>query len=378
MTEPRRAEVLQPTPENLARAAELLRSGGLVAMPTETVYGLAGAANQPEALAAIFAAKERPTFDPLIVHVSWPIEKDGTDTSPLDRLEAMDLIRVSQLQIQARDMGNRLLRAFWPGPLTLVLPKSPDVPDLATSGLGTVALRMPRHPVARALIEAAGVPLAAPSANRFGRISPTRAEHVLSELGDRIPLILDGGPCEVGVESTVLLLQPDGVVRLLRPGGAPAEKIEAVLGHKLEGPVTARSHPGETAPQAAPGMLESHYAPRKKLILLPAVLENLSGDEVRALASQIPPGTPVGLLAFQGKAEAAKARLEALFGTPVAAVRVLSAEGHPDEAARKLFASLRDLDHSSAQLLLAEPCVIDAEGLGHAIQDRLRRAAAPR
>ena len=351
-------------------------------MPTETVYGLAGAAFNTEALAKIFAAKERPTFDPLIVHVFWDIHASAGGGNFLENLEALDLISVSSLQLSARDAAQKLLAAFWPGPFTLVLPKSLSVPDLATSGLGSVALRMPAHPVAQKLILEAGTPLAAPSANRFGRISPTRAEHVMSELGGRIAMVLDGGPCQVGVESTILQIFGDGRVRLLRPGGTPLSRIEEVLGRKLDpaelgvsssAPGTEVNGPG--AAQAAPGMLESHYAPRKPLILLPAPLDQLSGDEVRALSAKVRPGTPVGLLAQKGEARQLRTQLEALFGAQVADCRVLSAGGDLGEAARNLFSAMRELDNSAASILLAEPCSAGNEGLGYAIQDRLKRAS---
>lgn len=193
------AELLQPTAENLARAGEALRRGELVGMPTETVYGLAGNALDAEAVARIFAVKERPTFDPLIVHVA-------PELRGLDAFGEAELVDVAALDGDARTHIEALISRFWPGPLTLVLPRGARVPDLVTSGLATVAVRMPRHPVAQALIRAAQRPLAAPSANRFGRISPTSAADVQAELGDRIGLILDGGSSEVGVESTVLAI----------------------------------------------------------------------------------------------------------------------------------------------------------------------------
>src|SRR4051812_43151826 len=239
--------LLAAGPESLRRAAEALRAGGLVAFPTETVYGLGARAHDAFALAKIFEAKRRPFFDPLILHVA--------DTSQFEALIAPEA---------RRDPRAEALRArFWPGPLTLVLPKAPDVPDLATSGLPTVAVRMPAHPVALALIRAAGFPLAAPSANPFGRLSPTTAAHVQAhfQAGDAgIDLILDGGACWVGVKSTIASLAGEPPM-LLRAGGAPREAIEAAIGPVASAPAAAER------PQA-PGQLPGHYAPRTPLRIL--------------------------------------------------------------------------------------------------------------
>ena len=350
------AALLHPTPENIARAAETLRRGELVGMPTETVYGLAGNALDAEAASRIFAAKERPTFDPLIVHVA-------PEVMGLASLEQLGLIDGTKISTTVRKQAESLVHAFWPGPLTLVLPRGPRVPDLVTSGLPRVAVRMPRHPVAQALIRASGVPLAAPSANRFGRISPTSAADVVSELGDRIGLVLDGGPCQLGVESTVLLLDDEAPV-LLRPGGLPREDVERVLGR----PVARATQRSEIA-QLSPGLLASHYAPRKPLHLLNGpVSERLES----ATFSGVLPST-IGLLAQRGDASELKARLERSTGRRVH-VDVLSARGELDEAARRLFAALRALDASDAEVLFAEPCPSEA-GLGFAIVDRLRRAS---
>jgi len=326
--------------EGVERAAELLRAGGIVAIPTETVYGLAAVAFDEHAIARVFAVKERPTFDPLIVHLGDPA---------LDAV--VDLDRMSDA---ARRTANALTTAFWPGPLTLVLPRGAQIPDLVVSGLDTVAVRMPRHPLALSVIRAAGAPLAAPSANRFGRISPTSAADVLAELGDRIPLVVDGGPCAVGVESTVVAIGDRGELTLLRPGGIPPEAIERVAG------TTPRWAAAGGAP-ASPGMLPSHYAPRKRLLLLgPGPLPQL-GD-----------ARTLGLLAFSGDEQEAAAALAARTGRAVVA-RVLSPAGDLEQAARGLFAALRWLDASPAEVLVAEP--VPGGGLGHAIRDRLARAA---
>ncbi|MBR9973288.1 L-threonylcarbamoyladenylate synthase [Magnetospirillum sulfuroxidans] len=306
------------TPAFVAEAGAMLRAGQLVAFPTETVYGLGGDATNDHAVAAIFAAKGRPSFNPLIVHVA-------------KIAEAETLVR-----IDAR--ARALMAQFWPGPLTLVLPRAAGSPIslLASAGLDTIAIRLPAHDVARAVIRAAGRPIAAPSANRSGAVSPTTAAHVGESLGGRIGLILDGGPCRVGVESTVLDLSGPAPC-LLRPGGITAEQIEAVLAQKLSRP-TAHS----AAPKS-PGMLESHYAP--------------------SLAVRLNAATAANGEALLG------------FG-PMACTRNLSEQGDLEEAAANLFAALRALDDPAFTAIAVAP--IPENGLGCAINDRLRRAAAPR
>ncbi len=232
----------RPAPAEIEHAAALLRKGKLVAFPTETVYGLGANALDADAVARIFAAKGRPTSSPIIVHVS-------------------NLAMVLLVVAEWPDAAQKLAEKFWPGPLTLVLPKQPAVPSLVTAGLNTVGVRMPSHPVARALIEAAGLPIAAPSANRFTQLSPTTAEHVQQSLGDRVDYILDGGACSVGIESTVLLLA-GGMPVLLRPGGVSRRQIEEVIG-----PITVQAEAGQKA-HPSPGMHPRHYSPRTKLLLV--------------------------------------------------------------------------------------------------------------
>ncbi|CAN5790401.1 L-threonylcarbamoyladenylate synthase [soil metagenome] len=349
------SETLLPSPDVLARAARLVRAGRLVGMPTETVYGLAGNAFDERALARIFAVKERPVFDPPIVHVPRYLFPGVVDMDRMDH--------------DARDLVARLAARFWPGPLTLVLPRDPAVPDLATSGLDTVGIRVPAHPVARALLEASGVPLAAPSANRFGRISPTRAEHVAAELGDRIPLILDGGPAPVGVESTIVAVRAGGELVLLRPGGIPREALARVAGTEVTGPEAGR---GITAP----GMLESHYAPRKPLVLLPTPLDQLPDDVLGKIMAAAVPGDEGPALLLQSGEPHALEQSAARVGA--VEVRSLSVGDDPAEAARQLFGVLRELDASDRSTwILAEPAR-GSTGLRHAINDRLARAAAPR
>jgi L-threonylcarbamoyladenylate synthase len=308
---------------SVAEAARLILEGGLVAFPTETVYGLGGDATNERAVAAIFEAKGRPQFNPLISHVPGPDE-------------AKRLVRWNET-------ANRLAARFWPGPLTLVLPRAKDSPValLATAGLNTVAVRAPAHPMAQALIRAVGRPLAAPSANRSGAVSPTRAEHVAESLGDRVTMILDGGPCEVGLESTVLDLTT-APPTLLRPGGATREAIEAVIGPI----VLSDAIPSGESARKSPGQLESHYAPARPVRL---GATTVAADE--------------GLLAFGCDVPAgAKVTLN------------LSPGGALAEAAANLFAMLRALDRPEVGRIAVMP--IPETGLGLAINDRLRRAAA--
>ena len=313
--------MLRPvTRESIARAAVLLRQGGVVAFPTETVYGLGALAFDARAVARIFEIKGRPAFDPLIVHVA-------------DRTMLAGVVAVLSERAQ------RLIEAFWPGPLTLVLPKGAAIPSLVTAGLPSVAVRMPEHPVAWALLEAVGAPLAAPSANSFGRLSSTRAEHVVRSLGERVHMILDGGPTPYGIELTIVA--PDPRPALLRPGAIPAERLTALIG-PLE-----RGSPGK--PQA-PGQLPSHYAPATPLRVVDPALVSLR-ERARA-----------GVLAFRATPDG------------YAATRVLSSNGDLREAAARLFDALHELDALGLERIDAEP--VSDLGLGMAIMDRLRRAAA--
>jgi L-threonylcarbamoyladenylate synthase len=313
------------TPESIAEAAGRLADGQLVAIPTETVYGLAADATNGRAVAAIYAAKGRPRFNPLIVHVA-SVEQAG-------RLIVMT------------ESAERLAAEFWPGPLTLVgrAQQDNDIASLVGAGLDTLAVRMPAHPMARAVIAALGRPVAAPSANRSGRISPTTADHVAGEFGGEVAMILDGGPCGFGVESTILdCSSGTGPPRLLRPGAIAVEAIEATLGTS----VTRPAH--DPAAPTAPGQLASHYAPRAA---------------VRLNATDVRPGE--ALLAFGAVAPAT-----------AGPVINLSATGDLVEAAHMLFATLRSLDASGAHTIAVMP--IPHHDLGEAINDRLARAAAPR
>ncbi len=322
MTEAMTTRVLPADDAAIAEAAEILRAGGLVAFPTETVYGLGADATDDRAVATIFAAKGRPRFNPLIVHLP----------------EAAAAEACARFDGRARDLAAR----FWPGPLTLVLPRVPGAPVslLCSAGLDSLALRVPGHEVAQRLLTSVGRPLAAPSANASGQVSPTSAGHVLESLGGGLPLILDGGPCPLGLESSVLDLTGPAPV-LLRPGGLPREDLEAVLGP------LADLGPGETAIKS-PGRLESHYAPA-----LPLRLEALAV------------GPDEALLAF-GPAPPAGAAL----------TLNLSPAGDLTEAAANLFAHLRALDRPGLAAIAVLP--VPGHGLGAAINDRLQRAAAPR
>lgn len=324
----------------LREACALLQQGEVVALPTETVYGLAADAFNPEAVAKVFAAKERPAFDPLIVHIA----------------SRGDLKTVALVPEEIAETVDKLTAAFWPGPLTLILPRHPDVPDLVTSGLATVAVRQSAHPVFRAVNKALGRPLAAPSANRFGRISPTSASAVVKELGGRIPLVVDAGACSEGLESTIIAIEPrEGkkpVFKLHRAGPVTKEQLQAF------GRVEKVREPVGQAPQA-PGQLASHYAPRTPLVLLAN-----PGD------FKPEPGKRYGLLSYTGADDGRYVLLH-----DWDCIECLSpGSGKLAEGAIRLFFVMRQLDEAGLDFIIAEP--VSEVGLGVAIMDRLRRAAA--
>lgn len=326
----RPTQTLPASPAAIARAADCLAAGGLVAFPTETVYGLGADATNPLAVAQLYLAKGRPAFNPLITHV---VNHEAAQT--LGRFDAA---------------AARLAAQFWPGPLTLVVPRSAGCPvaELATAGLDSIALRVPAHPLAQALLAAFGGPVVAPSANRSGHVSPTSAAHVREDLDGRIDLIIDGGPCPVGVESSIVACL-DGELRLLRPGGVSREAIEAALGAPLARLFQNPTEPGESP--LAPGMLASHYAPRAELRLNATAVR--PGEALLAFGAHAPKGAEAVTIALN-----------------------LSVRGDLVEAAANLFAHLRALDASGAKTIAVMP--IPEEGIGAAINDRLRRAAAPR
>jgi L-threonylcarbamoyladenylate synthase len=339
-------ERLDPSPASIARAAECLRRGGLVAFPTETVYGLGAHALDAAAVRRLFDAKGRPANDPLIVHVSSfddvaDLLSEDPETGPYSR-------------------ARRLAAQFWPGPLTLVLPKSDRVPPEVTAGLSTVAIRVPAHPVARALLEAAQIPIAAPSANLFSRPSPTRAEHVLQDLDGRIDMIIDAGATIVGVESTVLdLTRPEPTI--LRPGAVTIEMLRDVL------PVVRLRHADDRAPVASPGLLSKHYSPRAPLTLF-------SGDPNAALAALVSrardasaAGQRIGVLVMREDVDS--------FGDFAVQLVEMGSSGDLAGIAARLYAALRQLDAAGVDVILVRDVAAD-DGLGRAIRDRLQRAAS--
>jgi L-threonylcarbamoyladenylate synthase len=322
-------EVTKVGARAIKAAARILHDGGLVAFPTETVYGLGADATNGVAVAKLYVAKDRPSFNPLIAHVS-------------------DLTAARQIA-SFNDAANRLA-AFWPGPLTLVLPKNPDCPvaELATAGLETVAVRVPAHRVARDLLAIFGRPIVAPSANRSGHVSPTDAQHVLADLDGRVNLVLDGGSTPVGVESSIVACIENST-QLLRPGGLPRADLERALGHPLM-PEVAAINDADEAP-IAPGMLTSHYAPRARIRLNADCVH--AGEAVLAFGAKYPIG-----------------------GQQAAMLLNLSERGDLVEAAANLFSHLRALDASGVANIAVMS--VPFEGLGEAINDRLARAAAPR
>ena len=312
--------------QDIQQAKHLLEKGELVAIPTETVYGLAGNALDSTTVAKIFQVKNRPSFDPLIVHVS-------------SLKAAHSFVAVIPKQAE------QLVRRFWPGPLTLLLAKKEIIPDLVTAGLDRVGIRCPDHPLTQALLEQITFPLAAPSANPFGYVSPTSAQHVQDQLGEKISYILDGGRCRIGIESTIVGWEDQQPV-IYRLGGVSPEQIESVIGK-----VNVRAH--STSQPQAPGQLKSHYAPRKKFLL---------GD-IQELAKKYPVDR-CGILSFQNNATGISSDFHL----------ILSSSGDLNEAARNLFFMLRQFDNMNIDIVLAEE--VPNVGLGRAINDRLRRAAS--
>jgi len=312
---------------SVSEAARLLKEGEVVAIPTETVYGLAGNAFEPKALAKIFAAKERPTFDPLIVHIA-------------------DIAQLSDIAKDIPDSAYKLAEAYWPGPMTIILPKKDCIPDLCTSALPSVAVRFPSHPIAQAIIKESGLPLAAPSANLFKHVSPTTAEHVAAQLADRIAGIVDGGPCSVGVESSIISLTGEKPT-VLRPGAITPEMFAKVLGDVAIKESTSK--PGQ--PMLAPGQCDTHYRPQVPLYYgeIPA------GYTLPEHTVRIAFGTQAG---------------------PIPATVNLSATGDMVEATSKLYAFMHDLDKTEYDLILVDP--IPNTGVGMALNDRLKRASIKR
>ncbi len=309
---------------NIEEAKRLLSSGEIVGIPTETVYGLAGNALDEDAILKIYSAKNRPKFDPLIAH-----------TDSIEKITNL----VKEIPEKAKLLADR----FWPGPLTILLEKESSVPDLLTSGLSRIAIRIPNHPTTVQLLAELDFPLAAPSANPFGYVSPTSAQHVQDQLGDKISYILDGGPCKVGLESSIVGFEGDDVV-IYRLGGTKVESIEEVVG-------SVKIQVNESSNPAAPGMLKSHYSPGRKMII---------GDIEENLQSL--PKERTGILSFSR-----------VYDVPEQNQVILSSSEDLDEAARNIFSALRKMDQPHIEVILAE--YLPSEGLGKAINDRLRRAA---
>ncbi len=328
------AKVYQETAENIQILAKALQKGELVAIPSETVYGLAANAFDEAACRKIFEIKGRPFNDPLIVH--------------LDSLSTLDQVAEQNQTVE------RLAKAFWPGPLTLVLPKKKSIPSLVTAGLATVAVRIPEHPVLQKLLQACQRPLAAPSANPFGYISPTTSAHVQESLGNKINYILEGGPCRIGIESTIVDLRDPSSPAILRPGGISDRAISAILDLPLDKPSVASK---EKSAPIAPGLLHKHYSPKTHFILrstpfTETALKNLQPKEAA--------------LCFKKPDDPLTASLENVFW--------LSESGSDEEAARNLFSKLRQMDTGPWESIEAE--LISETGIGNALNDRLRRAAA--
>lgn len=312
--------------QDLKIASEILHRGNLVAIPTETVYGLAANAYNADAVVKIFEVKNRPSFDPLIVHVS-------------------SLERANEIVTYIPDKAIKLASEFWPGPLTILLEKKSIIPDIVTSGLDTVAVRIPNHRMSLELLRSLPFPLAAPSANPFGYVSPTSVKHVNDQLGSNIPYILDGGDCHIGIESTIIGFRNDEA-EIFRLGGISVEEVENIIG-KVSVRKFSSSRP------LAPGTLESHYAPRKKVILQDSLSFRTSLDLTEA-----------GMIRFKVPSES----------IPLKNQLILSESGNLNEAAKNLFSALRSMDEMNVKYVVAE--LLPEEGLGRAINDRLRRAAA--
>jgi L-threonylcarbamoyladenylate synthase len=319
---------VNPDPRLIERAANLLRAGRLVAFPTETVYGLGANALSTEAVQRIYSAKGRPAYNPLIVHVAWPEE----------------------IAVVAQTIGEQALRlaeAFWPGPLTLVLPKRPEVPDAVTAGLPTVAVRVPKHPVAHALLAAAGIPVAAPSANRSTQVSPTSGAHVFKSLGDAVDLILDAGPTPVGIESTVIDMSGDTPV-LLRPGTISIRELEAIVG-----PIALPNDQAGEAPRRSPGMLDKHYAPRARVPVVDGSDVGIRMEHERANVQR------VGAIVIHAEVESAPSVIHM-----------------PNDAlgyAARLYDALHKLDDASCDVIVIERVPDDPAWAG--VADRIKRAA---
>ncbi len=330
-------QMVKADAQSIARAAEYIRMGEVVGFPTETVYGLGANALCPQAVHKIFAAKGRPADNPLIVHIS-------------------DLSELDALVLDVPEAARRLMEAYWPGPMTLLLPRRPCIPDVVTAGLPTVGIRLPSHPVARALIEKSGCPIAAPSANRSGRPSPTRAQHVLEDMEGRVPLILDGGACEVGLESSVIDATGEVPV-VLRPGGITPEMVSRVAGGvRVDEHVMKPLREGETV--RSPGMKYRHYAPKAQM----EIFQGAPGDVARVICERYDAAPQhAAIFALSGHAP--------FYGMR----RVFTLGSLAQDAAGTLFDLLREMDAQGVERIYSE--AVEAEGIGLAVMNRMGRAA---
>ena len=336
-----KTQVLPVTAQSLAMAGRIIREGGLVGMPTETVYGLGGNALDAQAALRIFEAKGRPADNPLIVHVA-----SADEIPPLVRA--------------VPQAAKKLMEAFWPGPMTLILPKADCIPGTVSAGLDTVGIRLPQSEAARAMIRAAGVPIAAPSGNRSGRPSPTTAQHMLEDMDGRIPLILDGGPCAVGVESSVIDATGEVPV-ILRPGGVTPEMVQEVLGRvSVDEHVMSPLREGEIV--RSPGMKYRHYAPQAKTVIYEGATDRVIAAICARYDAATAAGERVAILGFDGHDFGARTRIS------------LGHAGSAQDAASRLFAALRELDERGETLALCE--AVDTAGIGLAVMNRMGRAAA--
>ncbi len=367
-------EILAPSLDNIQRISEVLKSGEIAGIPTETVYGLAADAWNEKAISKIYNAKERPSFDPLIIHLGF--QQVSPHQEPLKTMhEKLHLIDLDLIPEANRIWIEFLIKSFWPGPLTFILPKSDHLSSIVTGGLKTVGLRMPAHPITQGLLNQSQLQLAAPSANRFGKISPTRAIDVKKELNGKVKFILNGGQCQKGLESTVIDCTQANQVTILRPGAVSKNILQKTLEpYKSVSVSTAIELSGKNEIQS-PGQLSSHYAPRQRCILLEGPLEEVLKQESFEVSFSKLKGQ-VAVLFAKAPSASLTERLNQYESIEIF-YRILSEEGNSDEAAHQLFSHLREIDESSAKIVYMEPWP-SSEGLGHAISDRIRRACAPR
>jgi L-threonylcarbamoyladenylate synthase len=350
-------QLFPPSPESIQTIAKLLSHGEIVALPTETVYGLAANATSPSSVLKIFSAKDRPTYDPLIVHVSERVLK--AEKGPIHHLIDKKLLSSEILKWGCLKELDAAMKEFWPGPLTFVLPRGNMIPNEVTANQETVGIRCPDHPLFQAVLSNLDFPLAAPSANRFGRISPTQASHVTDELSGRIAGVLDGGACTVGVESTIIQVEANGTITLLRPGKVGIPELEL----HFKRSVSTKTTLGEqNQAQLAPGMLDEHYAPRKPLLLIPNPYQ-LSD------MGQYPESESDAYIAMTKIPSFIRARKHS-------SLKVLSEQNSLEEMAQKIFATLRALDQDpKVKTIYCDLPADEKSGLALAIRDRLKRAS---